>query len=224
VPRLADHDARRAAIVEGLWRVIRGLGIDAVSVRSVAAETGISPTALRYYFATQDELLETAMRGVVDRVSARVRPLRHALHSRNAVQALLTELLPLDRTRREEQEIYLAFVVRAQTSATLRAVRDDTEHRLRQVIDSAVNTLPRTGQLGTGRDPNAEAERLFALIDGMAFQAVLWPDRHPPVQLRQILCDHLDELCVPDCRNPPGRQRRGGLAGSPAGGTAELGG
>jgi AcrR family transcriptional regulator len=197
VPRIADHDARRAAIVEGLWGVIRESGIDAVSVRSVAAKTGISPTALRYYFAAQDELLETAMRGVVDRVAARIRPLLQAPRSRDGVQALLTELLPLDRTRREEQEIYLAFVVRAQTSASLRCVRDDTEHQLRQVIDSAVDTLARTGHLGTGRDPNAEAERLFALIDGMAFQAVLWPERHPPVQLRQILREHLTELGAP---------------------------
>jgi hypothetical protein len=65
------------------------------------------------------------------------------------------------------------------------------------VIHNAVDTLARTGQLGAGRDSNAEAERMFALLDGMAFQSVLWPERHPPNQLRRILCGRLDELGAP---------------------------
>jgi AcrR family transcriptional regulator len=196
MPRLADHPARRAQIVEALWRVIRQSGIAAVSVRSVAAEANISPTAMRYYFATQDELLEGAMRGVVDRVALRVQPLVTDPRGRADAEAILRELLPLDQIRREEQQIYLTFAVSAQTDPRLRIVLDETRRRLAGATRAAVDALDGGGELGPGRDPRAETERLLAVIDGLAFQAALWPRLHPARTLRQILAKHLDELAT----------------------------
>jgi AcrR family transcriptional regulator len=197
VPRLADHGERRRAIVEALWAVMARDGVEVVSVRTVAAEAGMSPTALRHYFASQDTLLEDAMRMVVERVAARVRPLLVLEPTEVDVAALLGELLPLDHARRVEQQTYLAFVVRAQTLPRLRAVRDDADTRLHEVIAFAVRALDCSGRLAHDRDPRTETDRLYALIDGLAFQGALSPQRHPADDLTRIVSAQLEELARP---------------------------
>ena len=197
VPRLADHEERRRAIVEALWRVMARDGVEVVSVRTVATEAGMSPTALRYYFASQDTLLEDAMRMVIERVAARVRPLLVLEPTEVDVASLLAELLPLDHGRRVEQRTYLAFAVRAQTLPRLRALRDDADIRLHEVIAFAIRALDCSGRLAPGRDVGVEADRLYALVDGLAFQGALSPQRHPADALTRILGAHLEELARP---------------------------
>jgi AcrR family transcriptional regulator len=197
VPRLADHEERRRAIVEALWRVMARDGVEAVSVRTVAIEAGMSPTALRYYFASQGSLLEDAMRMVIERVAARVRPLLVLEPADVDVASLLAELLPLDQGRRVEQATYLAFAVRAQTLPRLRALRDDADIRLHEVIAFAVRALDCQGHLAPDRDVRAEAARLYALIDGLAFQGALSPQHHTADALTRVLGAHLEELARP---------------------------
>lgn len=42
VPKIVDHDQRRAYLLDALWRVVASQGAAAVTVRSVAAEAGVS--------------------------------------------------------------------------------------------------------------------------------------------------------------------------------------
>ena len=75
MPRIVDHAVRREDLARALWRVVRRDGLHAVSVRTVAAEAGTSASALRHYFASQDELLAFALRSIVARAQARLRQL-----------------------------------------------------------------------------------------------------------------------------------------------------
>jgi AcrR family transcriptional regulator len=172
-------------------------GLAAVSVRTVATEAGVSPTALRHYFSTQDVLLEYAMQAVVDQVAERIRPMLAMPMSDVDATGLLEALLPLDETRRSEQRTYLAFVTRADTQPVLHAVRDQADARLREVVRHVVDVLAAQCQLGAGRDRARETDRLFALVDGLAFQGTLSAQRHPPDQLTAILRAHLAELARP---------------------------
>ncbi|RKT82684.1 regulatory protein, tetR family [Saccharopolyspora antimicrobica] len=197
MPKIVDHDERRLEIAEALWQVARRDGIHAVSVRTVAAQARMSPTALRYFFTTQDELLEFAMHAVADRVAVRVRSRLDATGTPEGVRRLLEELVPLDADRRLEQGVYLAFVVRAQTHPGLRAVGEEVESQLGGLIRNAVEALHAAGGLGEGRSIDGAARSTYALLDGLAFQGALWPERHPPKELKRILHDHLAELASP---------------------------
>jgi AcrR family transcriptional regulator len=202
MPRLADHDQRRSVIVEALGRVIAEQGPDAISVRAVAAEAGMSPTALRHYFPTQDALLEHAMQAVVDRVVDRLRPALDTPSGQVVVETVLVELLPLDEARRAEQLTFLALVSRARTAPALRTVRDEADARLGAVMRRVVETLAARGQLHPARDHDDEALRLHALLDGLAFQGVLSDERHPPAALRAVLHHHLLDLATPPVTDP----------------------
>jgi TetR/AcrR family transcriptional regulator, transcriptional repressor of bet genes len=52
VPRSADHDARRSDLAAAAWRLVADGRVEAVSLRSVAAEAGVSMGRVQYYFAT----------------------------------------------------------------------------------------------------------------------------------------------------------------------------
>lgn len=204
MPRIVDRDARRARLAEALWEVVRTQGIHHVSVRSVAARAGTSPSALRHYFATQEELLGFALQSVVDRVAARLVPLLPKLRGRSGAVHILEQLLPLDPDRRDEVAVYLAFNLRAHHDPALRAIRDEAETASRLAVRHALQLLADEGALGSGQDLETLTDQTYPLVDGLALHGTLWADRYPPEHLRRALRDHLRQLSQPAPGRPGG--------------------
>lgn len=185
VPKLVDHDARRRAVADALLRVVRRDGIHAVSVRTVAAEAGTSPSALRHYFATQDELLAFAMLALLARTGDRVRSLLGNRVGPAGALSVLEEVLPVDDERRDEVQVWLAFVTRSLTEPSLRAIADEAEAAVRSAVEVAV------GLAGGGP---ADVDPTYHLVDGLALHGTLWPRRYPPEHVRAVLVAHLAGL------------------------------
>ena len=194
MPRLVHHAARRAELRDALWRVVRRSGIAAVSVRAVAAEAGTSPSALRHYFASQDELLGFALLAVVERVEERMLPGLPALTGADGARTIFEQCLPLDEERRAEIEVYLAFIGRAHTDPKLRKIRDDADDRARKALRYAIGLLASAGALAPGRNLEEETSRIYAVLDGLAMHGALLPERYPPEHQRRILQMHLQDL------------------------------
>ncbi|MFR9804983.1 TetR/AcrR family transcriptional regulator [Pseudonocardia sp. RS010] len=195
MPRLADHDARRATIVEALWRVLRRGGIAGVSVRTVAAEAGLSPTALRYYFPSQEALLQTAMVETVTSGAARVVPLLAAAVDRTGVERMLLELLPVDERQRADPETYLALAAHARSSPALAAISEETGAGIRRLARRAVGILVASGELRPELDPETTACSLDALVQGLIFQGCARPCLTSPAEIRRTLAAYLDQIC-----------------------------
>jgi AcrR family transcriptional regulator len=194
MPKLVDHEQRRRELGTAVWRVIRRDGIEAASVRKVAEEAGWSAGALRHYFSTQTELLSFAMQMVVERIEARVGALEPPADPRRAVEERLHELLPLDEDRRAENEVWLAFSGRSLVDPQLRARHEKVDEELRLACRRALEELRSGGRLRPGLDLVLEAERLHALLDGLALHAAMRPDRMSPRLIRSVLGRHLDSL------------------------------
>jgi len=194
MPRAVDRDARRRALAEALWRVVRRDGIHRSSVRSVAAEAGTSPGALRHYFVSQDDLAAFALQSVVDRVRNRVTERLPTMQGRAAAVYLLEQLLPLDDERREEMAVYLAFLGRPHSEDPLREIRAVAESGAREAVTVALHILAGAGCLSPERAADAEVDRLYAVVDGLALHGTLWPERYPPDYSRAVLQAHLRSL------------------------------
>jgi AcrR family transcriptional regulator len=194
VPKLVDHEQRRRELGRAVWRVIRSRGVDGASIRTVAHEAGWSPGSLRHYFSTQAELLTFAMQMVVERVEARVVALDPPPDPRGAVEQRLHELLPLDKERRAENEVWLAFAGRALVDPQLRARHEEVDDELRAACLRALQELGSGGLLRPGLDLELEAERLHGLLDGLALHTAMRPDRMSPQLIRSVLARHLDSL------------------------------
>ena len=180
MPKVVDHAERREELAAALWRLVMREGIEAASLRRVAAEAGWSSGSLRHYFDTQSDLLAFAMELVVERVRERVAPLDDPAE-------LLHQVLPLDAERRAEMQVWLAFTMRALVDPRLRALRDEAHAALRGLCLRVVHALG-------ARDAEREAERLHALVDGLALHAVLAPDVTTPERQVELLDVALREL------------------------------
>ncbi|WP_433493274.1 TetR/AcrR family transcriptional regulator [Micromonospora sp. CA-248089] len=191
MPKIVDHGARRAELARAMWRVVYRDGVGAATVRSIAVEAGWSPSALRHYFATQTELLVFAMEHVQAEAAERIATGDRSGSQRQVAQRILEQLLPLDRQRVREAEVWLLLAARAQTDPAARARMADADDGIRRAAEFAVALL--TGK--PAADPEAVAG-LHALLDGLALHALLYPDRMPPARARELLGAHLDALAA----------------------------
>ncbi|MBT2522576.1 TetR family transcriptional regulator [Arthrobacter sp. ISL-28] len=72
MPKIVDHDQRRAELVEGTWRIIARDGIESATMRGIAAEAGFANGAVKPYFATKEETLTFAFAHVYDATNMRI--------------------------------------------------------------------------------------------------------------------------------------------------------
>ena len=194
MPKLVDHEQRRAQLAEAVWTVIRRDGLPRASVRNVAREAGLSMGSLRHYFATQSELLCFAMQLVGDRARARIRSLEPAADPRHQAERLLHQLVPLDDERRAESEVWLAFTGHAQVDPRQRAIYQQIHDQLNGACVSAITLLADAGLTTQGLDVRLEASRLHALLDGLALHAVMRPTVVSPPKITAVIARHLDTL------------------------------
>jgi AcrR family transcriptional regulator len=195
VPKVIDAEERRRELAEAVWRVIRRDGLDHASVRNVAREAGLSMGSLRHYFASQGELLAYALRMVISRIERRIAALDPRLDPRTRAERVVAELLPLDAERRAENEVWLAFTARALVDPELRTLRDEGYEILRAGCRGLVRDL--AGDQWPAKKLELEADRLHALIDGLAVHAAARPDRTTPQRMVAVVAHHLDTLAAP---------------------------
>lgn len=191
MPKVVDHDARRAEIVDAVIRVVHRDGYGEVSVRSVALEAGWSTGAIRHYFATQQGLLAFAMTTLAERAHKRIDARGRAATDLPGVARLLEEVLPLDARRRSETEVWMALGIAARTDPELVEVWREVQAQVRGLMESCVLMLAKVS--GQQLDIRTETTRLHALTDGLALQGTLEP-RLPATRIRAVLRAHLVQL------------------------------
>jgi len=165
------------------------------SVRNIAAEAGLSVGSMRHYFSTQSELLAFSMRLVTDRVRLRVLNIAFTGKLADDIPLLLYEMLPLDEERSAEMEVWVAFTAKALVDPALQSLSRQVSEEMRTGISNAIEALIQHEPACSGLDAALEAERLFALVDGLAIHAVMQPDRLTPDQIRSIVIHHVQSLC-----------------------------
>lgn len=204
MPMLVDHERRRAELVEAVWRVVRRDGVRGASVRGVAREAGLSVGSVRYFFATQDDLLTFAMREVVERVRTRAaseagvrKALTNAGEPGEAALELLKQVLPLNSEHTTEMRVWFAFITYDAADPVVSGIRQEMDREVHQLCWRCVHDLDKKGVLGHGRDADGEARLLWALVDGMTLRIYLDPESMPPELAVETLRTHLHQLTAP---------------------------
>ena len=83
MPKLVDHQERRAAIARALWRVVDQQGWTNATMREVASEAGVSLGHVQHYFASRTALLTFAMEFAAEQTADRVARELAALEQRS---------------------------------------------------------------------------------------------------------------------------------------------
>jgi AcrR family transcriptional regulator len=211
VPKVVDHEERRQDIARATWRVLTRDGVAAVSVRSVAAEAGISTGALRHYFADQASLLLFAAEHTVRRIGERMSRLlaEGQQPPLEIAQGLLEQLLPLDEERWTETAVYFGLIDLTRLAPGHQEFRGWAFREGRRLVRALVlwlaggpapdaDLLTRTGgPLGEPlADPELEAQALAVqvLVDGLAVQGLLYPQLMDAATLRAVLRRELERV------------------------------
>ncbi|HUO04623.1 MAG TPA: TetR/AcrR family transcriptional regulator [Candidatus Binataceae bacterium] len=58
MPKLVDHEAQRAVLLDRAFEIMAGRGVDAVGMREIALELGVSTGMLYHYFPSKEDLFE----------------------------------------------------------------------------------------------------------------------------------------------------------------------
>lgn len=167
----ANAEARRRQIAEAVWSLAAKTGLEAVTMRQVADEAGVSMRLVQYYFGTRTSLLlgalellnaqgEKVARRRVARVGA-------APSVDKLVRAVLLELLPLDDERRRRYMVHAAYFVRLLTDADLRAGAP-AGSSLESMVADLLRMAPEPPV-----DARAEADLLVALAFGLQTQVLV---------------------------------------------------
>ncbi|PYI52652.1 TetR/AcrR family transcriptional regulator [Paenibacillus flagellatus] len=202
MPKIVNHDHRKELIAEAAWRVIRREGLEAVSVRNVADEAGISLGSLRHYFETQSELLAFAMRLVSERVSRRIGKLPFSGDPRRDIGLVIAEILPLDEERRGEAEVWLAFAGKAIVDPTIRELSREVHGQLHAGFAKMLRVLVEQKIAREGLDAEYETKRLHALVDGLVVHHVTCPESVAADEMMRIVERHVDSLIAEPGASP----------------------
>ncbi|WP_156753630.1 TetR/AcrR family transcriptional regulator [Actinokineospora pegani] len=185
MPRVVDHEQRRAGLAAAVVRVAARDGLHAATMRSVAAEAGVSFSLVQYYFDTKAALLRAALDHLEAEAVRRWADRLAALPERSpraVVEAFLDEALPTTPDSRAHHVVWTAYAALSMTGTGLptHAGPDRRERELAGYLEGAVD------------DPGLEAARLLALAHGLGTSVLI--GRMGPPRARAVLALHLDAI------------------------------
>lgn len=177
MPKMVDHDQRRSEFVAAACTVIAAEGIEAATIRRIAAVAGCTTGRVTHYFAAKDDILVAALRQVHYAAGARMLDHLRTKQGADALRAVLLDALPLDAQRAQEWRVWLAFWGRASTDATLIAEQQHRYAEWRRLLGTVVSAT--AGSPADSDQVRLLVDLVAGAIDGLGIQAVLEPSRFP---------------------------------------------
>lgn len=147
-----------AAIADATIRIIASRGLDTVSVREVAKESGFAAGSVQYHAPNKEILLAHAFIRSIQRQAARVEEVSIPDDEFEAWVVRLSELLPLGGERLEDAAIWVTY---GSASATRDWIADLYSHVLHDFQKAVV------GVLGDMEEAERKARLITALVNGL---------------------------------------------------------
>lgn len=186
-----DLEQRRQQVIEAAFRLVLADGIEGVSLRKVADESGLNIGSVRHYFDGHHDLLTAAAEEAGDRMGRRLadhpaeglRGLRGDA-ALDDLQALVETVMPVDDARRAESIIVVELVIASRTRPMFRAMSERMGSDLSAVMRGALDALGLP-------EPDLAAAQLVAVIGGLTMDAVTPHGGLNVDRLREVLRAHL---------------------------------
>ena len=170
MPKQVDREERRRAIAEAVFEVIGSSGLDAVSLRDVAAQAGVSMGSVQHYFTTKNEMLLFALGHMRDRVLARLQTELGRLTDptcRDQIRAAIRLMLPADAPSRQEACVAGAFYSAATVTPAYAELLREGYARLLDGSRAQLRAAAKAGEIAAGIDTDREAAALFFATQGL---------------------------------------------------------
>ena len=171
MPKQVDHEERRRRIAEAVWGITAYRGLEAVSLRDVAAEAGVSMGMVQHYFKAKEQMIlfacgymvELAEQGAQELVAGSSNPDA----PRSVIRSVFIQTLPLEEEQRAGTGVWLAFLTRAVVDPDLAAFVRRAWAGTQDLVAGQLRTAQRSGEISADLDPEREAIALVSLVDGL---------------------------------------------------------
>lgn len=184
MPKIVDHDERRAALCLAAARLIHEKGLEAATVRAIAKAAGCSTGVLAHYFADKNDLVAHVLAFVNQQPMLRIQARMVEEPEPATILALLDEVLPIDEERRMEWSVRLAiWGVRPE----LQSFRPSGEISWLEGASAIVELGKRRGFVPDSVDAEEASGRLTAAILGASLIAIFEPERFDAEWLRRYV-------------------------------------
>ncbi|MFD7584564.1 TetR/AcrR family transcriptional regulator [Kitasatospora sp. NPDC059811] len=190
MPKLVDHEERRAHIIDALLRTAADTGLHAVTMRSVAIEAGVSVRLVQYYFDTKEQLLlaaltrlaarmgeriqERVQQRIQERVRDRAGAAGPAASPRDIVEAVLLESVPTDEESRTFHLVYTEYAVLSITDPALAGQSFlSAPNEMEDFLVGQLTAARQAGDTDPCMDARQEAVVLLAVSAGLGLSVLL---------------------------------------------------
>lgn len=201
MPKIIDSQARREEIAHAVWSIAAREGINAATIRAVAAECDLSVGAIQYSFKSQASLQQFAMEIIVQRISHRLDTFKEIQEKpiRSVVVAALLQLLPLDNKRELEARVWIAFFNAALTNKDLAPYATEIDSLITLFCRNCLACLEAPSNNPEPYKTNApsldeRAITLHALLDGLTLRILTNPSSRRRKEAQQAIEAYIDTL------------------------------
>lgn len=181
------REARKHDILEAVWHLIETGGIEAVTVRAIAQESGWSTGSLAHYFVDKEDILTSALKLSHEEIRARRSASVKGLTPSEALHEFMLDNLPLDERRRRETILEISYWGRAVSDEHTRKIQRQESAILKSHLMEILSSGIKSGEFTIpAEQADDAAERLLAVIDGLSLHMVLYQDRVGAEQAKRI--------------------------------------
>jgi AcrR family transcriptional regulator len=163
-----DREGKRTTIVLAVFRVIATRGLGAVSIRSVAAEAGVSVGRVQHYFGSKRELIRATTAFMISAAEARHFETETPRSPTDELWEILTHAIPLAAESPAATSVFYSLVAASVADPELATILSEAEAGVEELmarqLTELVPSLP---------DPQAGARNLLALSDGLTLQVLI---------------------------------------------------
>jgi AcrR family transcriptional regulator len=184
VPKLVNHDERREQIAFAACETVANYGFERATVARIARTAGYTTGMVAHYFDSKQHIILSALRLILRRIELR---LMAGARSRSSLLSVLSESLPIDKSRRIECAFWTAFWGRVSTDNHARYLNAWVHREYVRVFERCIEVhWPQSRQWA----PRVRADVLASLmifINGLTASAVTsrgeWPAKRQVAQL-----------------------------------------
>ncbi|MFC8721147.1 TetR/AcrR family transcriptional regulator [Kitasatospora sp. NPDC057198] len=191
MPKIVDHEQRRARLVEAVWALaVRG-GVEQVTLRKVADEAGVSMGQVQHYYPSMHDLVRDALDRAVRAVNAGIEQAVAAAGAsapEEVLRACLHALVDPGEEGVRLMRFSLAVAARAAGDPQLARVLAPVDGELLSLTAGLIATARR----GPGGDELVEADICWSLATALGVDVALG-HRTPEAAVR-VLDHQLDTV------------------------------
>ena len=196
MPRQVDHEQRRAELTDALLRIAATRGLQAVTMREVAAEAGVSLRVVQYYVTDKATLLTAGLAELAARldrrVKARAATAGPGLPVREVFGIVVGAVVPDDDLARADALAWAAYYAVALTDPTLGSGGHNHPDALEAWLTARLERAQAEGEAPALLDARTEVVLLLALANGLT-SSVLGRQRSAEDAMA-VLAHHLDRV------------------------------